>query len=89
MIQHQNLYTNLDVEIRLLVVQQSRRTLYTAIREEFGEDIPACVMVVGLETVPDLAVMLTSANQVREEFRNNFAFPLVLWIDDEIYKQLI
>ncbi|MCC5663932.1 ribosome assembly protein 4 [Nostoc sp. CHAB 5784] len=78
-----------QVEIRLLVVQESRRTLYTAIREEFGEDVPGCVMVVGLERVQDLAVMLTSANQVREEFRKNFAFPLVLWIDDQIYKQLI
>ncbi|OYE04328.1 hypothetical protein CDG79_14000 [Nostoc sp. 'Peltigera membranacea cyanobiont' 232] len=46
-------------------------------------------MVVGLESVQNLSVMLTSANQVREEFRKNFAFPLVLWIDDEIYKQLI
>ncbi|MEH1788655.1 MAG: ribosome assembly protein 4, partial [Nostoc sp.] len=78
-----------QVEIRILTVQQSNSTLYTAIREEFGEEIPACVMVVGLESVQNLSVMLTSANQVREEFRNNFAFPLVLWIDDEIYKQLI
>ncbi|MEH2158916.1 nSTAND1 domain-containing NTPase, partial [Nostoc sp.] len=78
-----------QVEIRVLTVQQSNRTLYTAIQEEFGEEIPACVMVVGLESVQNLSVMLTSANQVREEFRKNFAFPLVLWIDDEIYKQLI
>ncbi|MHC5775152.1 WD40 domain-containing protein [Nostoc sp.] len=78
-----------QVEIRVLAVQQSRRTLYTAIQEEFGEEIPACVMVVGLESVQNLPVMLTSANQVREEFRKNFAFPLVVWIDDEIYKQLI
>nr|MDZ8045005.1 ribosome assembly protein 4 [Nostoc sp. DedQUE02] len=78
-----------QVEICVLAVQQSNRTLYTAIQEEFGEKIPACVMVVGLESVQNLSVMLTSANQVREEFRKNFAFPLVLWIDDEIYKQLI
>ncbi|WP_242055729.1 tetratricopeptide repeat protein [Nostoc flagelliforme] len=78
-----------QVEIRVLAVQQSNRTLYTAIQEEFGKEIPACVMVVGLESVQNLSVMLTSANQVREEFRKNFAFPLVLWIDDEIYKQLI
>ncbi|MFN6468112.1 MAG: hypothetical protein RMY36_000210 [Nostoc sp. SerVER01] len=78
-----------QVEIKLLVVQQSHKTLYTAIREEFGENLPGCVMVVGLESVPNLAAMLTSANQVREEFRKNFAFPLVLWIDDEIYKQLM
>ncbi|MCC5656033.1 ribosome assembly protein 4 [Nostoc sp. XA010] len=78
-----------QVEIRVLAVQQSHRTLYTAIQEEFGAEIPGCVMVVGLESVQNLSVMLTSANQVREEFRKNFAFPLVLWIDDEIYKQLI
>ncbi|MDZ8224257.1 MAG: ribosome assembly protein 4, partial [Nostoc sp. ChiVER01] len=78
-----------QVEIRVLAVQQSNKTLYTAVQEEFGAEIPACVMVVGLESVQNLSVMLTSANQVREEFRKNFAFPLVLWIDDEIYKQLI
>ncbi|MBE8986506.1 WD40 repeat domain-containing protein [Nostoc sp. LEGE 12450] len=78
-----------QVEIHVLAVQQSNRTLYSAIQEEFGAEIPACVMVVGLESVQNLSVMLTSANQVREEFRKNFAFPLVLWIDDEIYKQLI
>ena len=38
-------------------------------------------MVVGLETVQDLVMMLTSANQVREEFG--------MWIDDKIYKQLM
>ncbi|WP_414518592.1 ribosome assembly protein 4, partial [Nostoc sp. PCC 9305] len=78
-----------QVEIRILTVQQSNRTLYTAIQEEFGAEVPACVMVVGLESVQNLPVMLTSANQVREEFRKNFAFPLVFWIDDEIYKHLI
>ncbi|MEH2369641.1 nSTAND1 domain-containing NTPase, partial [Nostoc sp.] len=78
-----------QVEICVLTVQQSNRTLYTAIQEEFGAEVPACVMVVGLESVQNLPVMLTSANQVREEFRKNFAFPLVFWIDDEIYKHLI
>ena len=78
-----------QVEIRILAVQQSNRTLYTAIQEEFGEEIAGCVMVVGLESVQNLSVTLTSANQVREEFRKNFAFPLMIWIDDEIYKQLI
>ncbi|MBD2610955.1 ribosome assembly protein 4 [Nostoc punctiforme FACHB-252] len=78
-----------QVEIQLLVLQPSHKTLYTAIRDKFDENLPACIMVVGLETVPNLAAMLTSANQVREEFRKNFAFPLVLWIDDEIYKQLM
>ena len=49
--------------------------------EKFGQKAPACMMVVGLETVQDLVMMLTSANQVREEFG--------MWIDDKIYKQLM
>jgi WD40 repeat protein len=77
------------VEISILAIQESNRTLYSAIREEFGEKVPACVMVVGLESVQDLAQMLTSANQVREEFRKHFPFPLVLWINDDIHKQLM
>ncbi|AFY46334.1 WD40 repeat-containing protein [Nostoc sp. PCC 7524] len=77
------------VEIQVLVVQQSNRTLFTAIQETFGENISGCVMVVGLEAVQDLSQMLTSANQVREEFRKHFNFPLVVWIDDVIYQQFI
>ncbi|MEH2390792.1 MAG: hypothetical protein V7K21_03670 [Nostoc sp.] len=49
--------------------------------EEFGQKALACVMVVGLEVVQDLVMMLTSVNQVREEFG--------MWIDDKIHKQLM
>ncbi len=77
-----------QIEIRVLVVKESERTLYRAIREEFGDNIPA-LMIVGLESVRTLPQMLSSANQVREEFRNHFPFPIVLWIDDEVHKQLM
>ncbi|BAY13401.1 nSTAND1 domain-containing NTPase [Calothrix sp. NIES-2098] len=77
------------VEISILAVQQNNKTLYSAIREEFGEQLPACLMVVGLDLVQDLPQMLTSANQVREEFRKHFPFPLVLWINDDVHKQLM
>uniref|UniRef100_UPI0039C6CEC9 nSTAND1 domain-containing NTPase n=1 Tax=Anabaena sp. CCY 9402-a TaxID=3103867 RepID=UPI0039C6CEC9 len=78
-----------QVDIQVLVVQQSHKTLFTAIQETFGENISGCVMVVGLETVQDLSQMLTAANQVREEFRKHFNFPLVVWIDDAIYQQFM
>ncbi len=78
-----------QVEIRVLVLQESEKTLYSAIREELGEEVPACLMVLGLESVQNLERMLISANQVREEFRNNFSFPLVLWIDDLVHKQMM
>lgn len=78
-----------QVEISVLRLQKSERTLYTAIYKEFGEDLPAALMVLGLESVQGLWQMLTSANQVREDFRKHFPFPLVLWINDDIYKQLM
>ncbi|WP_017316567.1 nSTAND1 domain-containing NTPase [Mastigocladopsis repens] len=77
-----------QVEIRVLVLKESERTLYTAIREELGDDVQA-LMILGLESVWNLDQMLISANQVREEFRNHFPFPVVFWIDDEVHKQLM
>ncbi|MBD2340169.1 ribosome assembly protein 4 [Calothrix sp. FACHB-156] len=77
------------VEISILTIRQTNRTLYSAIREEFAEKLPACLMVLGLEDVQDLPQMLSSANQVREEFRKHCPFPLVLWINDEVHKQLM
>ncbi|MBD2459261.1 ribosome assembly protein 4 [Nostoc sp. FACHB-87] len=75
-----------EVEIRVLHLKPSERTLHKAIQEEFGDNIQA-LMITGLETLRDLPQMLTSANQVREEFRRSFSFPLVLWVNDEIYQQ--
>ncbi|MBD2169496.1 ribosome assembly protein 4 [Calothrix membranacea FACHB-236] len=77
------------VEISILTIRQTNRTLYSAIREEFAGKLPACLMVIGLEDVQDLPQMLSSANQVREEFRKHCPFPLVLWINDEVHKQLM
>jgi hypothetical protein len=78
-----------QVEFSFLVLSESERTLYTGIREKLREKVPKALMVLGLESVQNLAQMLSSANQVREEFRNNFPFPLVLWIDDEVHKQML
>ncbi|OUL34355.1 hypothetical protein BV372_14045 [Nostoc sp. T09] len=76
------------VKISVLTLKPSQRTLYTAIREECGDNVQA-LMVVGLDKLQDLPQMLISANQVREEFRKSFPFPIVLWINDEIHQQMM
>ncbi len=76
------------VEISILYLKPFESSLDTAIQEEIGENVQA-LMIVGLETLHDLPQMLTSANQVREEFRQNFSFPLVLWVNDEVYIQMM
>jgi hypothetical protein len=78
-----------SVEISVLQLRESGRTLFAAILEGFGEDLPAALMVLGLDSVEGLPQMLANANQVREEFRKHFPLPLVLWINDDIYKQLM
>ncbi|NMG07871.1 ribosome assembly protein 4, partial [Brasilonema sp. UFV-L1] len=77
-----------QAKIRVLVLKESARSLYTAIREELKDNVQA-LMILGLESVRNLDQMLISANQVREEFRNHFPFPVVLWIDDEVHKRFM
>ena len=78
-----------EVNIRVLHLQESERTLYATIRRELGEEQPDALMVFGLENVGDIEQLLTATNQVREEFRNNFHFPLVLWVTDQVFKELM
>ena len=77
-----------EIEIQILRLQASERTLYNAIREEFDQEI-AALMIVGWESLPNLSKMFSSANQVREEFRNNCSYPVVLWINNQIYQQIM
>ena len=84
----QQLREQCTVEIRELVLEPSVQTLYGAIAKRIGQEQPNALMVFGLESVKDLDHLLTATNQIREEFRN-FAFPLVLWVTDEVLQKLI
>jgi WD40 repeat protein/DNA replication protein DnaC len=75
------------IEGRLLSIPTSAKTLYTAIRNEVGEDYPSVLMVLGLESVADLDDLLIATNNVRNEFQR-FPFPIVLWIDDRVWQKL-
>jgi WD40 repeat protein/tetratricopeptide (TPR) repeat protein len=76
-------------EIRELILPKSAKTLYTAIKDELGNQQPDALMVMGLEAVTDLDDLLSATNQVRDEFRKSFAFPLVLWVNDEVLRKLV
>ncbi len=53
------------------------------------ENFPDALIILGLENVIDLAGLLTSANQIRDEFRNKFPFPIILVVNDRILTSLI
>ncbi|BAZ13637.1 WD-repeat protein [Calothrix sp. NIES-4071] len=77
------------INISELSLQPSVKTLYTTILEDIGDEAPSALMVSGLNSVEDLDNLLTSANQVREEFRKSFAFPLLVWVDDLVLQKFI
>lgn len=84
----QQLREQCPVDVSELVLEPSVQTLYTRLAEELGGEQPDALMIFGLESVRDLDPVLTATNQIREEFRK-FAFPLVLWVTDEILQKLI
>jgi WD40 repeat protein len=75
--------------IRVLRLSAAETALYTRIQDELKGEQPGALMVFGLETMVDLERLLSTANQVREEFRKNCPFPIVLWVTDEVMKGLV
>jgi class 3 adenylate cyclase len=78
-----------SVEIRILELKTSEKTLYARIQSELDSQQPDALMVFGLESVGDPDELLSATNQVREEFRKNFHFPLVLWVNDQVMEKLL
>ena len=85
----ENLQLCCGLQIRVIVLDESATVLYTLIRDKLGQEQPDCLTVCGLESVRELESLLAATNQVREEFRKNFPFPLVLWVNDEILTKMI
>ncbi|WP_254565863.1 AAA family ATPase [Oscillatoria sp. HE19RPO] len=84
-----DLHDSVSVEIRELHLPTSVRTLYKTIQDEIGTEQPEALMVFGLESVSHLDPLFMAANQVREEFRKHFPFPIVFWVDDRVLKSFI
>ncbi len=78
-----------SIPIREIQLKSSVKQLYSTLKKHLGEEQPDAVMVLGLELVTEIEKLLTSVNQVREDFRKNFHFPLVIWITDKLSDNLI
>ena len=77
------------VEIRERHLPGSIRTLYSMLMAEMTDPFPQALMIFGLEQVEAIEQVLISTNQVREEFRKNFPFPIVLWVNDVTLKKIV
>ena len=73
-----------QVEISELSLDKTASSLFNEIAGFIeGKEIKSLV-IVGLEKVSNLDHFLVSANLQREGFRNNFPFPVVIWVNNFI-----
>ncbi|NET55789.1 MAG: hypothetical protein F6K47_06365 [Symploca sp. SIO2E6] len=77
------------VPVQEITLHPSVNTLFTTIETAVKGSPPPALMVSGLESVVAIDEVLSSTNLVRDEFRKQFPFPLVLLINDEILQKLI
>ncbi len=84
----EQLHRSCSLNIREIVLEPTVQQVYSTLTESLGDEIPNAVMVFGLESAAALDVVLTSLNQVREEFRKNCPFPVIFWINDQVSVQL-
>ena len=78
--------------IQTLTLPETTKSLYTEIRRHLSHSPtpllphsltpPSALFILGLETLTALDPVLVSTNSIRDEFRNQFPFPLVLWVND-------
>jgi len=82
----------LPTNMRQVRLEPTTQSIYHAIQFSTPAiregNLPA-VMVTGLETAENTDVLVKGLNQIREEFRKNCLFPIVLWINDDVLKRMI
>ncbi|BAY86330.1 WD-40 repeat-containing protein [Calothrix parasitica NIES-267] len=72
------------------------RSLYSTIHSNIAEKNlnrtenrpKVALMILGLESVNEIDDLLSSINQVRDEFRKKHPFPMVLWVNEELLRKL-
>ncbi|MEC4985439.1 MAG: hypothetical protein SAJ37_15725 [Oscillatoria sp. PMC 1068.18] len=84
--QHLDAVTSLKK--RQIFLAASTTTLFTTLQTKIQTSDRTPLFVFGLESVTALEKVLMASNQVRDEFRKNFHFPLILWVNDEGLQKL-
>ena len=85
----QQLQEECTFDIRVIHLKPEDRTLFSTVRSQLGQEMPSALMVSGFAALDNVDDMFAAMNQVREEFRKNFPFPFILWMNDRVYIRLL
>ncbi|WP_293352939.1 MULTISPECIES: hypothetical protein [unclassified Microcoleus] len=72
------------IEYQELVLEPATKILHQTILNAVREQPPKALIVVGMESVVALDDLLAGANRARDQFKQDFAFPLILWVTDAV-----
>ena len=72
------------VEYQELVLEPATKILHQTILNAVQEQPPKALIIVGIESVVALDDLLAGANRARDQFKQDFAFPLILWVTDAV-----
>lgn len=84
----QQLHEISPVLLQSVTVHPSITTIFTTLKTSLANQNPNAVMVMGLDSVIELEEVLRATNLVREELRNHFPLPIILWVNEEILYHL-
>ena len=85
----QKLTELLSIKLEELSLEKKATTLLSTILTKLENKRPKTLFVSGLESVENLGELLKAANIVRNQFREKLAFPLILWVTEEVQQKLI
>ena len=80
----QKLRDRSTVEYQELALEPATKTLYQTILNAVQEQPPKALIIFGLESVVAIDDLLAGANRARDQFKQDFAFPLILWVTDAV-----
>ncbi|MBD2435313.1 eIF2A-related protein [Nostoc sp. FACHB-110] len=74
-----------------LVIPHSARSLYSTIHIQLrsDEEQPSALNILGLESVERIDDLLSSINQIRDEFPKRHSFPMIFWVNDEVLQKVV
>ncbi|MBU7583189.1 MAG: hypothetical protein KAF91_09835 [Nostoc sp. TH1S01] len=87
----QQLEASASSSIKQLVIPQNARSLYSTIHIQLRSDEqqPSALNILGLESVERIDDLLSSINQIRDEFPKRHPFPMIFWVNDEILQKVV
>ncbi|BBD57602.1 WD-40 repeat-containing protein [Nostoc sp. HK-01] len=77
--------------IKQLVLPHNVRSLYSTIHVQLriDEQQPAALNILGLESVERIDDLLSSINQIRDEFPKRHSFPMIFWVNDQVLQKVV